>query len=63
MACRCDKRVLEKLKNTSIATEGRDSSSAADTPLRVMIGWLFVGEIVVMISTDILEIIQVFPGN
>ena len=62
MVCRSDRGVLEKLKNASVAAEGSDSSSEADTPFRVTTGWLVVGEIVVIISTDILEIIRGFLG-
>jgi len=54
IACLSAKDVLRKLWNASVATWGRSSRSEADMPGRVSTGLLVVGEIVVIVSTDIL---------
>jgi hypothetical protein len=54
MSLRSCSEVLRHVSNAWVATSGSCSSSCAEMPLRVRIGSLVVGEMVVIASTDML---------
>ena len=60
MACLSAKVVLRNLRNASIATSGRSLRSVAETPFLVNIGLFVIGEMVVIVSKDILGVAEQF---
>lgn len=58
IACLSARDVLRKLRKASVATSGRSLRSAAEMPFRVKIGLFVIGEMVVIVSTDILRAVE-----
>lgn len=55
IACLSAIVVFRKLRKASVATSGRSLRSAAETPFLVKMGLFVIGEMVVIVSTDILR--------
>jgi hypothetical protein len=55
-SCLCCNEVLRYFSNASVAAMGSSSSSEGDTPFLVRIGLFVVGDIVVIVSTDMLAL-------
>jgi hypothetical protein len=60
IACLSFNVVLRQLLNASVARVGKSSRSEAEMPFLVKTGLLVIGDMVVIVSTDILRVLQKF---